>query len=138
MVRWQGRSLTKSTGGRIWTRRKKRKREMGSEFIEARLGPAKRSKLRTMGSGEKFRLLGGDTANVMDPKTKQVKKAKILTVVENPANLHFVRRNVLTRGAVINTELGRARITNRPGQTGTIDAVLIEVKPSPETKEPAA
>jgi len=138
MVRWQGRSLTKPTGGRIWARRKKRKRETGSEFIEARLGPAKRSKLRTMGGGEKFRLLGGDMANVMDPKTKQVKKAKILTVIENPANPHFVRRNVLTRGAVINTELGRARITNRPGQTGTIDAVLIEVKPSPETKEPAA
>ena len=130
--------MTKSTGGRIWVRRKKRKREMGSEFIEARLGPAKRSKLRTMGRGEKFRLLGGDMANVMDPKSKQVKKAKILTVVENPANPHFVRRNVLTRGAVVNTELGRARITNRPGQTGTIDAVLIEVKPSPETKEPAA
>lgn len=138
MVRWQGRSLTKSTGGRIWVRRKKRKREMGREFIEARLGPAKRSKLRTMGSGEKFRLLGGDTANVMDPATKQVKKAKILTVVENPANPHFVRRNVLTKGAVINTELGRARITNRPGQTGIIDAVLIEAKAAPETKEPAA
>ncbi len=138
MGRWQGRSLTKPTGGRIWARRKKRKREMGGEFIEARLGPAKRSKLRTMGGGERFRLLGGDVANVMDPATKQVKKAKILTVVENPANPHFVRRNVMTKGAVINTEIGRARITNRPGQTGVIDAVLIEAKLAPETKEPAA
>ena len=138
MARWQGRSLTKPTGGRIWARRKKRKREMGREFVETRLGPVKRSKFRTMGGSGKFVLLGGDTANVMDPATKQTKKAKILTVVENPANPHFVRRNVLTKGAVINTELGRARVTNRPGQTGVVSAVLIEAKKEPAAETPTS
>ena len=46
-------------------------------------------------------------------------------VVENPANRHFVRRNIMTKGTVIETEKGKARITSRPGQDGTINAVLI-------------
>jgi small subunit ribosomal protein S8e len=128
MVRWQGRSLKKPSGGRIWANKGKRKREMGSEFIEPKIGPTKAVKVRAMGGGQKVRLLYADTANVMDPKVGRVKKAKIITVVENPADSHFVRRNVLTKGAVINTELGRARVTSRPGQSGVVDAVLIEEK----------
>ena len=81
----------------------------------------------------KISLLGVDVANIMNPKTKKVEKSKILTVVENPADPHFVRGNVLTRGAVIKTELGLARVTSRPGQSGTVDAVLIE----PKKVEPA-
>lgn len=79
-------------------------------------------------------LLSTDSANVVDPKTGHAKKVKILTVIENPADPHFVRRNVLTRGAVIDTELGKARVTSRPGQSGTVDAVLVEpkkVEPTP-------
>ncbi len=128
MGRWQGRSLKKSTGGRIWPRREKKKSEMGTEFIEARLAPTKVLKLRTFGGGRKLRLLSSDIANVMDPKTSKVTKSKITTVSGNPADPHFVRRNVLTKGAIINTELGKARITNRPGQDGIINAILIEPK----------
>jgi len=113
---------------------------MGSEFIETKLGTPKRVEQRTYGRGRKFRMLSTDIANVTDPKTGQAKQAKILTVVENPADLHFVRRNVLTRGAVIETELGKARVTSRPGQTGIVNAVLIEARKAPEEKpaEPGA
>jgi small subunit ribosomal protein S8e len=104
---------------------------MGSEFIETKLGPPKRVEQRTYGRGRKFRLLSADIANVTDPKTGQAKQARILTVVENPADPHFVRRNVITKGAVIETELGRARVTSRPGQTGIVNAVLIEAKKAP-------
>ncbi len=135
MVKWHGRALRKPSGGRIWARRGKRKREMGSEFIEARLGPVKRAEIRGMGGGGKLRLLGGDVANVTDPKTGQTKLVKILTVVENLADPHFVRRNVLTRGAIIDTELGRARVTSRPGQVGAVSAILVEKK-EPEAKAP--
>lgn len=140
MARWQGRSQTKPSGGRIWARRKKRKREMGSEFIGTKLGAPKRVEQRTCGRGRKFRLLSANVANVTDPKTGQARQAKILTVVENTADLHFVRRNVLTRGAVVETELGKARVTSRPGQTGIINAVLIEARKAPEEKpaEPEA
>ena len=129
MAKWQGRSLKKSSGGRIWASRKKRKREMGSECVETKLGPTKRTERRALGGDIKISSLGADAANVVDPKTGQAKKSKILTVVENPADPHFVRRNVLTRGAIIETELGRARVTSRPGQSGSINAVLLEAKP---------
>lgn len=128
MAKWQGRSLKKSSGGRIWASRNKRKREMGSEFIEPKIGQAKCIRMRTFGGGEKMNMLYTDIANVMDPKTGRAKKAKIITVVQNPADMHFVRRNILTRGAIIDTELGKAKITSRPGQVGAVDAVLIEPK----------
>ncbi|MEM3421678.1 MAG: 30S ribosomal protein S8e [Candidatus Hadarchaeum sp.] len=104
------------------------KREMGSEFLEPKIGPKKTIKIRTFGGGEKKKLLYTDVANVVDPKTGKAQKAKIITVVQNPADMHFVRRNILTRGAIIETELGKAKITNRPGQAGTVEAVLIEPK----------
>ncbi|HID60976.1 MAG TPA: 30S ribosomal protein S8e [Hadesarchaea archaeon] len=125
MARWQGRSLRKPSGGRIWPQMGKRKREIGREFIEPRLGPTKRVKIRTFGGNVKLSLLSTETANVVDPKTGRAQKVKILTVIENPADPHFVRRNVLTRGAIIDTELGKARITSRPGQKGVINAVLV-------------
>lgn len=126
--------MTKPSGGRIWAKRKKRKREMGSEFVETKLGATKRVAHRARGGASKFRLLAVDIANVTDPKTGQTKKAKIITVVENQADPHFVRRNVLTKGAVIETELGRARVTSRPGQQGVISAVLLEGPKAPEGK----
>ncbi len=136
MAKWQGRSLKKSSGGRIWASRKKRKREIGSEFVETELGPTKRIERRASGGEIKISSLSADVANVMDLRTGQAKKSKILTVLENLADPHFVRRNVLTKGAIIETELGRARVTSRPGQSGCIDAVLLETKPV-EAEKPA-
>jgi small subunit ribosomal protein S8e len=128
MGRWQGRSLKKPSGGRIWPRRGKRRREMGSDFREPKVGPGKYVKERVYGGSEKIRVLSADVVNVLDPRTGKAQKTKIITVVENPADPHFTRRNVLTKGAVVETELGRARITSRPGQHGTINAILIEPK----------
>lgn len=101
---------------------------MGSETIEVKMAPLEKERLRTFGGNEKLRLYSADVANVTDPKTKKMSKTKILTVVENPADPHFVRRNVITKGAIINTELGKARVTSRPGQHGTVNAVLLEKK----------
>lgn len=136
MGKWQGRSLKKPSGGRKWASRMKRKREMGRDFVEPKLGPAKHVKIRALGGNVKSSMLSTDVANVVDPKTGSAKKVKILTVVENPADPHFVRRNVLTKGAVIETELGKARVTSRPGQNGAVDAVLFEAKPA-EPERPA-
>lgn len=133
MTRWQGRSLTKPTGGKIRRASRKRRREMGGEFIEVRLGPTGRAGRRVYGGGMRPRLLSADVAVVADPASGQVKCAKILSVIENPADPHFVRRNVITKGAVIETELGKARVTSRPGKDGVVNAVLIEVK-KPETE----
>jgi small subunit ribosomal protein S8e len=40
-------------------------------------------------------------------------------------NPEYVRMNIVTRGAVVETELGKARVTNRVGQDGIVNGVLI-------------
>jgi small subunit ribosomal protein S8e len=127
MSRWQGRSLRKPSGGRIWRRREKRKRELGEEYIPAMVGEKeKKVAVRTMGGDRKFRLRVVEKANVLDPKTGKHAVVRVLGVVENPSNPHYVRRNIVTRGAVIKTELGRARVMSRPGQDGVLNAVLLQ------------
>ncbi|MEW6593152.1 MAG: 30S ribosomal protein S8e [Candidatus Hadarchaeota archaeon] len=128
MARWQGRSLKKATGGRIWPRRSKRKREMGSDFVEVKMAPTERLVVSASGWQRKVKLYSTDIANVTDPATGKTTKSKILTVVENRADPHFVRRNVITKGAIINTEMGKARVTSRPGQHGAVNALLLEKK----------
>ena len=70
--------------------------------------------------------LRANFANVTNPKNGETKKVKIETVEKNTANPNYVRRNLLTKGAVIKTEIGSARITSRPGQDGVINALLLE------------
>jgi small subunit ribosomal protein S8e len=125
MVLWQGKSRRKITGGRLRLRRGKRKFEMGREQSETGIGQRRAKKIRVRGGNHKVRLFTAEYASVYDPKTKKAKKVKIKSVVENPANLHYVRRNIVTKGAVIETELGKARVTSRPGQDGNINAVLL-------------
>ncbi|RLF79472.1 30S ribosomal protein S8e, partial [Thermococci archaeon] len=43
-----------------------------------------------------------------------------------PANRQYVRRNIITKGAIIQTEIGKAIVTSRPGQDGVVNAVLIK------------
>lgn len=126
MALWQGKSRKKITGGTLVHRRKKRKFEMGREQIEATVGTHKKKLIRVRGGNVKASVLVGGEANVLNSKTKKSEKSKILGVAENAANQHFVRRNIITKGAVIFTELGKARVVSRPGQDGVINAVLIE------------
>ena len=66
-----------------------------------------------------------DIVNVSDAKTKKTFKVKITGILENPASSNLVRRNILTKGTVVQTEKGKARITSRPGQEGTVSGVLL-------------
>ncbi len=104
--------------------RKKKLHELGSNPTLTKLGESKSNKAKMTG-GIKTRLLMANKANVLNPKTKKCVMAKITNVVGNPANRYFVRRNIITRGSVIDTDKGRARVTSRPGQEGTVNAVLI-------------
>jgi len=124
MALTQNRPRRKVTGGRYIDFRKKRSYELGRVPTFTKLSEKASRILRGRGGHQKIVLLQADTANVIgkDGKTFQ---AKIKTVAENPANRHFVRRNILTKGTIIDTEKGKARITNRPGQEGAINAVLI-------------
>jgi len=122
---WQGRSVRKSTGGRYRIRLVKRRREIGSAPTDSHIGKDRRAVVRITGGNVKVRTMRAEYANVADQSTGTVRKVKIETVEENVANPNYVRRNLLTKGAVIRTEIGRARIVSRPGQEGVINAVLI-------------
>ncbi|MCD6260418.1 MAG: 30S ribosomal protein S8e [Thaumarchaeota archaeon] len=116
----------KPTGGRKRPYRKKRKYERGGDPVLTVLGERKVKEKRTRGGGVKYALASDSYANVLDPKTKTARKLKILRVLSNPASRDLERRGVITRGAIIETEAGKARVTSRPGQDGVINAVLIE------------
>lgn len=125
MALWQGRSKRKPTGGRYRPLRKKRRREISREQQFAFLGTPRIKLYRTKGGNRKVRVLKAEYANVLDPRTSTTKKVKIVTVKENTSNPHYVTRNIMTRGAVVQTEIGLAKITSRPGQDGVINAVLV-------------
>jgi len=122
---WQGRSKRKYTGGKYKPSRKRRVYERGRDFLPLTVGEVKRKKNNVRGGGEKLILLSIDKINVTDTKTGITKSAKIKTVVENSANPHFVRRNIMTKGAVVETDLGKVKVTSRPGQDGVLNGVLI-------------
>lgn len=122
----QARPKRKPSGSRYIAWRKGRKYELGREPVMTKIGGKKLKLIRVRGGSEKPKLMMADYANVIDPKTKKAIKAKISIVVENPANRHFARRNVLTKGTIIDTDKGKARITGRPGQDGIVNAVLIQ------------
>lgn len=123
---WQGRSVRKSTGGRYHPARGKRRSEIGSAPADTHIGEERRKLSRTYGGNLKIRALRAEFASVSNKATGETKKAKIETVETNTANPNYVRRNLLTKGAIIRTEIGRARIVSRPGQHGVINAILIE------------
>jgi len=133
MAIWQGRPKRKSSGGRLRLARKKRRFEVGREKQFTRLGSVKVKMYRTKGANGKARLLQVDIANVVDPKTRVIKKVKILTVKTNPSNPNYVQRNIITKGATVMTELGEAVITSRCGQDGVVNAILIKSTETPQT-----
>ena len=126
MVIAQSKAKRKPTGGRYIAARKKKLYEGGTNPTQTRVGKTKTKKETIKGGKVKTRLLTADTANIIDPKTKKAVKAKIETVVKSPANRHFTRRNILVKGTIIQTDKGKAKVTNRPGQEGVINAVLVK------------
>lgn len=121
----KGRVGIKPSGGRYTAARQKRLFEMGNPPILTRIGETKVRVQRTKGGNEKRKVLIANVANVFDPKAKKFSKATIKIVTMCPANRHFVRRNIMVKGTVIETDKGKAKITSRPGQDGVINAVLV-------------
>ena len=122
---WQGKSKKKPTGGKMSQLRKKKSREIGRDPLYAKLGDkVKHIVLRTRGGNSIHSLKEVNIANISD-KGKS-KKVKIKRLVENPASRHFVRQNIITKGAIIETEAGIAKVTSRPTRDGTVNAILVK------------
>lgn len=127
MVIVHSRSKRQASGARYTNTNTKRKHQVGRAPTLTRLDEETRAKSsRAKGGNEKTHLLQTGKVNLMDPKTKKSSVSQIEGVLENPANRHFVRRNIITKGTIIETKKGKARVTNRPGQEGTINATLTE------------
>lgn len=126
MAFWHGEKGKKRTGGEISLARGKRKVELGSVEIHTKIGKTKTRVDSRKAGNIKVRALTAEFANVLDPKTNTTKKMKILDIVENKANPHFVRRLIITKGAVIKTEAGNARVVSRPSQNGVVNAIKLD------------
>ena len=122
---WHGsQSKRKTSGGRKRRHRTKRRFERGSFPTETRLDKHKRKVSRKHGGNKKIRLLAAKNANVSNASGKTI-KAEILRVLRNPSSVDYDRRGVITKGTIVETPLGTARVTSRPGQDGTVNAVLV-------------
>jgi len=122
---WHGdQHKRKDSGGKKRTNRKKRRFEKGFFPAETTLGKHKSRIIRKHGGNEKIRLLAVNQANISDASGKTA-KAEILRVIKNPANVDYDRRGVITKGTMIATSLGTARVTSRPGQDGIVNAILV-------------
>ena len=119
------RSKRTVSGGRYKDYRAKRLFEKASAATLSKLGNLKKKVHRQYGGKIAYKTLQTDTVNVVDPKTKKFSKSKIKTISQSPANPNYVRRNIITKGTIIDTEAGKARVTNSPGREGSINAVLV-------------
>ena len=115
----------KVTGGKYHKQRKKKFYEKRNQERTATIGETAKKTLRTKGGHIKTILLKTNKANIVENKGK-IKKAEIKNVIETPQNRFFARQNKLLKGAIIETSLGKARITNRPTQEGCVNAVLLK------------
>ena len=125
MAIWHTRSNRTNTGARIKRFRSKRKYEMGRTPTETLMGEVMRKKIDSKGKAKKMPAYRVKYVNVTDPNKRVTLRAEIQDVEMNPANMDYQRRKVITRGTIIKTTKGRAKVTSRPGQEGILNAVLI-------------
>lgn len=129
MAHWHGISRRKPTGGRLKRPnryRGKRRTEIASEKQFSTIGTPLRKVYRKRSGLQTVRILSDNIVNVNDPKKGVTKKANMVTVVESPADINYVRRNIITKGAVVDTDAGKVRLTSRPGKDGVLNGILID------------
>jgi len=113
----------KISGGKYTKSRKKKLHELPGQKRIVKLGKIKRRSKRIRGGKGKTFMLGADSINVFI-KGKS-KKASIKNVLETPSNRFLARQNVITKGTIVDTDLGKVRVTNRPSQEGILNGVLV-------------
>ena len=115
----------KHTGGLIKHTRSRRSDEKDSFSVDTLLGDHSIRVKNSRGGNVKISLVSDNFVNVIDKSNNSIKKAAITRVLKNPSNRDYERRGVITRGAILDTELGKVRVLSRPGQSGIIDGILI-------------
>jgi small subunit ribosomal protein S8e len=116
----------KKTGGKKRAYRTKRVYEQGRQPVETLFGKVNRKKVKGISRISKIKLVKADHVNVSNPKMGTTERLEILDIVRNPANADYNRRGVITKGTIVRTEKGLAKIVSRPGQEGSISAIIYE------------
>ncbi|MEM4281788.1 MAG: 30S ribosomal protein S8e [Candidatus Caldarchaeum sp.] len=112
------------TGAKAHPSRGKRKKERGGEIHLTSVGEQETVVRKALGGNVKTAIVATTHANVAVGPV--VKRLEILRVVSNPSNRDYDRRKVITKGALIETAEGLARVTSSPGQDGTVNAVIVK------------
>jgi len=112
----------KISGGKYKKSRKTKKYERMGNITYVTLGKERKKQIRVMGGNTKIIMFSADKANVKG-KDGKIKAVKIKSVVQVPSNRYL--KGIMFKGSIIDTELGKAKITNRPSQEGMINAALI-------------
>lgn len=120
----QGRSTRKRTGGRLKHASNKKRHQLGREPAETTIGETRVQYIDSRGTEKKVRALSTNVVQVAEDG--EVFEAELENVVDNPSNVNYARRNIVTKGAIVETSAGRARVTSRPGQSGQVNAVLLD------------
>ena len=118
-------ATSKITGGRRHPLRIRRKYEIDRFPNEPTNDPQITVTRKVRGKNTKTALRAVDFVNLATGDAK-VKKIKITKVLENATNNDYKRRGIITKGAVLETKEGKCRVVSRPGQSGTVNAVLIK------------
>jgi len=116
----------KKTGGKKRAYRTKRLREQGSQPVQTMFSETQRKNDSRISGIIKTRLVSTNYVNVSNPSSGKTERLEILDVVRNPANVDYNRRGVITKGVILRTENGLARIISRPGQHGVLNAISVE------------
>ena len=115
---------SKITGGRRHVLRSRRKYEIDRFPNEALIGDQITITRKVRGKNIKASIKTIDSVNLaIDSKVKRV---KIIKVLENATNNDYQRRGIISKGAILETEEGKCRVVSRPGQHGTVNAILVK------------
>ena len=117
-------STSKITGGRRHPLRSRRKYEMNRFPNEVLLGEPVMVTRKVRGKNIKTALKTVNFVNLA--VDSNVKKVKILKVLENATNNDYQRRGVISKGAILETAEGKCRVVSRPGQHGVVNVILVK------------
>ncbi|MHA2290153.1 MAG: 30S ribosomal protein S8e, partial [Promethearchaeota archaeon] len=109
MARSQAKSKRKFTGKKYKHFNKKRKRELSRPTMDTVIGTDKKKKQRVWGGNIKLKLFSSMFINVTDPNSRKTSKVRIIGFESNAASKDLNRRHILTKGAIVETELGNAK-----------------------------
>ena len=118
-------STIKGTGGKRGHRSDKKLRYVGGTFTATKVGKEENRRLRhSRGNTYKVKLKSAHFINVLG-KDGKMQKVEMRTVLETPDNRHHARQNIVTKGAIVDTAAGKAKVTNRVGQDGVVNGKLL-------------